>query len=84
VPRLVVTGAGGFVGRHVVSAARADGWEVIGTVRSETAAQTVRYAGGAPRMVKGLDAEALTPALAGAAAVVHLAMIGSERHGETY
>jgi nucleoside-diphosphate-sugar epimerase len=84
VPRLVVTGAGGFVGRHVVSAARAEGWDVIGLVRSETAAQTVRYAGGAPRMVRGLDAEALTPALAGAAAIVHLAMIGSERPGQTF
>ena len=83
-PRLVVTGAGGFVGRHVVSAAQAEGWDVVGVVRSETAAQTVRYSGGAPRMVPGLDAEALTPALAGAAAVVHLAMIGSESHGQTY
>jgi nucleoside-diphosphate-sugar epimerase len=80
----VVTGAGGFVGRHVVSAASAEGWDVIGIVRSETAAQTVRHAGGAPRLAPGLDAEALTPALAGAAAVVHLAMIGAERHGQTY
>jgi nucleoside-diphosphate-sugar epimerase len=82
--RLAVTGAGGFVGRHVVSAARAEGWDVVGLVRSESAARTVTYAGGAPVMVAGLDAAALAPAMAGAAAVVHLAMIGSETHGRTY
>jgi len=82
--RLAVTGAGGFVGRHVVSAVRAEGWEVVGLVRSEEAARTVTYAGGAPSMVPGLSADALAPALAGASAVVHLAMIGSERPGQTY
>jgi len=83
-PRLAVTGAGGFVGRHVVSAARAEGWDVVGLVRSESAARIVTYAGGAPALVPGLDAEALAPAMAGAAAVVHLAMIGSEKDGRTY
>ena len=28
-PRLALTGAGGFVGRHVVSAATAEGWDVV-------------------------------------------------------
>ncbi|HUG54752.1 MAG TPA: NAD(P)-dependent oxidoreductase [Vicinamibacteria bacterium] len=83
-PRLVVTGAGGFVGRHVVSAARAEGWDVAGLVRSEEAARTVTYAGGAPVRVPLLSAAALAPALAGADAVVHLAQIGSEAGGATY
>jgi NADH dehydrogenase len=84
VPRLALTGAGGFVGRHVISAATAEGWEVAGLVRSEESARTVTYAGGAPVMVPSLTPGALTPALEGAAAVVHLAQIGSEKRGETF
>jgi nucleoside-diphosphate-sugar epimerase len=83
-PRLALTGAGGFVGRHVISAATAEGWDVAGLVRSEEAARTVTHAGGAPVMVPGLTADALAPALAGAAAVVHLAQIGSEKKGQTF
>ena len=83
-PRLALTGAGGFVGRHVISAATAEGWEVAGLVRSEESARTVTYAGGAPIMVPSLTVDALTPVLAGAAAVVHLAQIGSEKRGETF
>ena len=83
-PRLALTGAGGFVGRHVISAATAEGWEVAGLVRSEESARTVTYAGGAPIMVPSLTVDALTPVLGGAAAVVHLAQIGSEKRGETF
>src|SRR4051812_7021264 len=83
-PRLAVTGAGGFVGRHVISAATAEGWEVAGLVRSEDAARTVTYSGGAPVRIEGLGAEALAPALAGADTVVHLAQIGAERGGQTF
>ena len=83
-PRLALTGAGGFVGRHVISAAAAEGWDVAGIVRSAEAARTVTYAGGVPVMVPALTAEALAPAFAGAAAVVHLAQIGSETKGQTF
>jgi NADH dehydrogenase len=83
-PRLALTGAGGFVGRHIVSAAAAEGWDVVGLVRSEEAARTVTYAGGAPVMVPALTVDAVAPALAGAAAVVHLAQIGSEKGGQTF
>lgn len=83
-PRLAITGAGGFVGREVVSLARAEGYEVAGLVRSEAAAEVVARAGGAPVRIAGLEAEALRAGLAGAAAVVHLAQIGSEQRGQTY
>ncbi len=83
-PRLAVTGANGFVGLQVISAASAERWDVAGIVRSEEAARAVTYAGGAPVKVERLTADALAPALAGCAAVVHLAQIGSETHGQTF
>ena len=82
--RVAITGAGGFVGRHVASAASARGLDVVGVVRSEKAAETVRRAGARPAFVSGLEEGALAAALEGAAAVVHLAQIGSEREGASY
>jgi nucleoside-diphosphate-sugar epimerase len=76
--RLAVTGANGFVGRHVVAAARAAGWDVTGIVRSSRGAAEVERAGGTPVLVPALDPGALAPAFAGAIAVAHLAQIGSE------
>jgi len=77
--RLAVTGANGFVGRHLVKRARARGFEPVGLVRSEAGARVVERAGG--RAVVGGD---LRQALDGCNAVVHLAQIGAERGGETY
>ena len=82
--RIAVTGANGFVGRHVVRHAVADGYEVVGIVRSEPAAQVVREAGGYPVELVGRDPEALVRALDGCRAVVHLAQVGAERGGQTY
>ena len=82
--RIAVTGANGFVGRHVVLAARARGWDVAGIVRSETGARVVREAGAEPAVLPRWDKEPLARALGGARAVVHLAQIGAERDGATY
>lgn len=82
--RLVLTGANGFVGRHVIQAAAASGWDVAGVVRNEAAAKAVIAAGGRPLRHAGLEVAALTEAFAGAAAVVHLAQIGSEKPGVTF
>jgi len=84
VRRLAITGAGGFVGRQVVSLAYAERWEVHGVVRSPASAGRVKTAGGRAHVVETLSADALAPALEGAEAVIHLAQIGSERDGATY
>lgn len=82
--RIAVTGASGFVGRHVVAAASARGFEVLGIVRQVQREAIVRDAGGRPIHVHGLHADALARAFKGCAAVVHLAQIGAERAGGTY
>jgi nucleoside-diphosphate-sugar epimerase len=82
--RLAVTGAGGFVGRHVVAAAAAAGHEAVGLVRSEAAERVATRAGGRAVRIGGLAADELTAALAGADVLVHLAQIGAERGGATY
>lgn len=83
--RIAVTGANGFVGRHLTQSASGLGWEVVGVVRSEAAARTVREAGGRPVvMTGGRDSDALGRPLEGCRALVHLAQISRERGGETY
>lgn len=83
-PRLVVTGANGFVGRHLVRAAVERRWEVLGLVRSGEAARVVSDAGGRAFQIRELAEEGLAAPFAGAQVVVHLAQIGSEREGATY
>lgn len=82
--RLAVTGASGFVARHLLRYATAERWDVVGTVRSEAGAHSVLASGGRPVSVAGLERGALARAFAGARAVVHLAQIGAERHGDDY
>lgn len=82
--RLAVTGANGFVGRHLVAVAASQGFEVDGVVRSKEAARVAILAGAHPVIVPGLEAGALARAFKGVRAVVHLAQIGAERGGATY
>jgi uncharacterized protein YbjT (DUF2867 family) len=84
VPLLAVTGANGFVGRHLTAAARSAGWDVAGIVRSAEGAAVVERAGGTPVLARVLERDALAPVLAGATAVAHLAQIGAEGKGATY
>jgi nucleoside-diphosphate-sugar epimerase len=76
---LVVTGAGGFVGRHVVGEARARGHRVTAVLRRAQAEDTLPWAGDAQvaTVVCDLGAEdavaRLGPLLDGADAVIHAA-----------
>lgn len=81
---LAIVGANGFIGRHLTMQACAEGMLVNGVVRSKDGARATVLAGAHPVIVAGLTVEALTPAFQGAAAVVHLAQIGSETAGQTY
>lgn len=83
-PRIAVTGANGFVGRHLTQLARSQGLEVHGVVRSKPAARTAILAGAHPVIVPELGEAALRGAFEGASAVVHLAQIGAERDGARY
>jgi len=83
VARIAIAGASGFVGGHLLRAARAAGHDVAGLVRSERAAERVREAGGTPVQLSD-DEPALARALEGREALVHLAQIGSERGGTSY
>ena len=82
--RVAVTGANGFVGRHLLLLAAAEGHEAVGVVRSEPSARAVRESGGRPALVTSFEAEPLAVAFSAADAVVHLAMIGAEREGASY
>jgi nucleoside-diphosphate-sugar epimerase len=82
--RVALTGAGGFVGRHLVRAASRSGFDVVGIVRSEAGARAVAEAGGTPVRKPGLEAASLEPCFAGVEAIVHLAQIGRERGGDTF
>jgi nucleoside-diphosphate-sugar epimerase len=73
-PDAFVTGASGAVGRHLVAALGRAGWRVAALARSETAADTIRQAGGRPVAGDLGHADPWLPDLREADAVWHLAL----------
>ena len=78
--RVVVTGASGFVGRHVCNRLAASGVRVIAGVRKS---QVIADAEASALMAPESSLEDLTAALKGAQAVVHLAATVHDVHGRT-
>lgn len=73
--KLLITGAAGFLGHHVVARARAHGYEVVAVVRDAKAGSATRLAGEGVTVVEAdvLDGEAVERAAAGCTAVLHCA-----------
>ncbi len=71
--RILVVGAGGFLGRSVVRGFSAAGYEVRGLVRDPAKAARVREDGGTPLLGDVLDSRSIEDASSGCFGVVHLA-----------
>ena len=78
--RVVVTGASGFVGKHLCSRLATSGARVIAGVRES---QVIAGADSSALMTPESSLEHLTEALHGAQAVVHLAAAVHDVHGRT-
>ncbi|GIH91223.1 NAD-dependent epimerase/dehydratase family protein [Planobispora siamensis] len=70
--RLLILGAGGFIGRTAVREAVSAGWEVTGLVRGAEAARRVTEAGGTPHLSTADDPGTWAETARGATAVVDL------------
>jgi nucleoside-diphosphate-sugar epimerase len=71
--RVLVAGAGGFLGRAVVRALADGGYEVRGLVRDAAAGERVRESGGIPYRGDVLDPPSIRAAAGRCDAIVHLA-----------
>lgn len=73
--KLLLTGATGRIGRHLLPRLAAQGHDIRATARGEVAADQVKAAGAEPVVADLLDPDGYRAALAGRDAVVHLAAI---------
>src|SRR5689334_11197727 len=74
--KVILTGATGFIGSHVLADLYKHGHEVIALVRDNLQAQTVAARGATPAVVDLYDRPAVTALLGGADGAIHTASPG--------
>src|SRR3989440_5777496 len=74
--KVVLTGATGFIGSHVLADLYKHGHEVIALVRDDLQAETVAARGATPAVVDLYDRQAVTAVLADADGAIHTASPG--------
>src|SRR5690349_4431345 len=74
--KVVLTGATGFIGSHVLADLYKHGHEVIALVRDDRQAETVAARGATPTVADLYDRQAVTAVLAGADGAIHTASPG--------
>ncbi|MFX1554065.1 MAG: 7-cyano-7-deazaguanine synthase QueC [Promethearchaeota archaeon] len=78
--KLAITGANGYLGKHTITAAIQKGWQVVGIVRREDAAEEVESLGIKVVIIKDFTLDSLKKSFAGCKAVLHFrgVVCGSE------
>ncbi|MFX0029072.1 MAG: 7-cyano-7-deazaguanine synthase QueC [Candidatus Hermodarchaeota archaeon] len=68
---LVITGANGYLGKHTITAAISNGWDVIGIVRRVEAANEVELLGAKASIIRDFNTESLKNILINCKAIIH-------------
>jgi nucleoside-diphosphate-sugar epimerase len=76
--KVLLTGAGGFIGSHVLTELQAHGHDVTAPVRGQAQADTIAARGAAPIVVDLHDREAMVRLLSVAEGAIHTASPGDE------
>lgn len=78
--KLAITGANGYLGKHVITAGIQKGWQIVGIVRREDAAKEVESFGANSIIIKDFTLKDLQNALIDCKAVLHFrgVVCGSE------
>ena len=73
--KLAITGANGYLGKHLIDAAVQEGWQVNAIVRREEVVKELEGLGAHVFVIKNFDLEGLKRAFSNCRAVVHLANV---------
>lgn len=83
-PKVFVTGASGFIGRHFVPELLDHGYEILGLARSDASAEALSKAGAIPHHGSLDDLESLKAGARQSDGVIHLAFIHDFSSAEAF